>query len=92
MIILTIIIGLVVSYYGVFATKLVYKYKNKPAVERVRLFSTTSTALVAGFGLYLLKHVIWNGTDLPLDLGMVFTASIICGLILFFYIYRNEIK
>ena len=86
-----ILIGLVISFYGVFAVRLVYKYKNKPQVSYVRLFSTSSSALLAVLGLYVLRHVLGDGSDLPLNVSIAFTASIIIGLIVFFYINKNEI-
>ena len=89
---IAIAIGISVSFFGVFAVKTVYKYKDTNKVGVARFLGTISSALVAVIGLYLLRHVFWDSTDLPLNVSLAFTASIILGLIIFFWLYRNEIK
>ena len=88
----TILIGLTIAYYGVFSVALVFKYKNKPYVSYVRLFSTSSSALLAVLGIYTLRHVLGDGSDLPLSVSIAFTASIIIGFLVFFFINREKIR
>ena len=86
-----IVTGLIIALYGVFAVRLVYQYKNKPLVSYMRIFSTSSSALVAVIGLYILRHILNDGADLPLYVSIVFCSSIIIGLCAFFYINRKMI-
>ena len=72
--------------------KTIYIYKNTTNATLVRILGTSSVAIVAVTGLYLLRHIFWDGTDLPLPVSLAFTISSILGLIVFFWFNRKTIN
>ncbi len=91
MIFIAIVIGFLISAFGVYAVVVVYKYKGTSKATMVRIIGGASVAITVAFGQYLLQYVFGDGTDLSLDVSIAFTTSIIITLIVVFWVNRKKI-
>jgi len=85
------IIGALVGIYCVYAVVFVYKYKGTSRATTARVLGGSSVAIAGSLGLYFLKYVFWDGTELDFKVSIAFSLSIIVSMIVFFWINRKKI-
>jgi len=90
MLIIAIIIGALVAAYTVYAVVFVYKYKGTPKAGMARILGVSSVAVVASFGVYLLRYIFADGAE-PLSASVAFGISGIISMVIFFWIFRKKI-
>lgn len=70
----------------------VYTYKNTDKAALARIIGVSSAALVALLGAYISKYIFWGGNEIPMFAAVTFTISIVFGLVVFFWFYREKIN
>jgi len=91
MLIISSIIGITIGYVCVFLTVYIYRFKGHPNAGMIRILGVSSGAIIASFGLYLLRHVFGDGTSPDVDVSIIFSTSIVLSLIFFFWLNRKNI-
>lgn len=90
-ILISIVLGVLVGIYGVFAVVLVYKYKGTPKVGNVRLIAVPSCAVVVLLAFYLQQYVFLGGADPTILDVMVLNISMAASFSLFYWLNRDKI-
>lgn len=90
MLLIAIIIGTLVGIYGAYTVVFIYKFKGTPKASMARVLGVSSGAVVASFGVYLLRYIFGDGEE-PLSASIAFSVSAIISLSVFLWINRKKI-